>query len=600
MSRQHQGIAMIGRRRLLVRVVALAVCAAPTASAVDSPAALIDLPYVVSDTAAGLDTVVHLSNTSRTDPVDVLCILENGNSHCSNAPSTVCRGDTDCPAGGTCAAGYAWIDFFLRLTVGQPITYRLSQGLFQLPCDATDPYPCVWGTSAGHIPPASEDPFIGRLLCLAVDANDQPTDANLLSGTATVERYVASPVTLDVARYAAIGVPAIPGANDGDYVLCLGDGDPAACPNGAEYEPCPAVNVVDHLFENAADPVGGGSRVFTRLALAPCTRDSYPGSNVPGTVLLDYLVFNEFEQRLIVRKEFSGLQFGRLSDIHPLAFNAGLQGTLAGQTRIRSANGIAVHAVAIEERETSDGESIRSAAYNVHEQGWSVTGDVIIGAASGVCGNGVQEAGEQCDDGNTAPTDGCDAACRLDPCYAACAPGGCTPWPGQFLCNQGASSLSVKDTLNDDRDRLEWRWEGPGFNPGSIDNPALATDYTLCVYAAGSVAMRATVEHAGTCGSSPCWRETRSGFAYRQGATNGDGIAGLKVAEAADGTQRFVLHGKRVNLPLPGAAGPGQYFQGPVSAVLVKSNAPQDYECWEATYTTVGRNDATFFEATDP
>ena len=195
-----------------------------------------------------------------------------------------------------------------------------------------------------------------------------------------MEHYVAAPADIDVSRYAAIGLPAVPGANNGDSVLCLGDAGPAACPTGAEYEPCPYVNVVDHLFENAADPVGGG-HVFTRLALAPCTHDPFLGISGPGTPLLDYLVFNEFEQRLIVRKGFTGLQFGRLSDIDPLAFSSGLQGTLAGQTRIHSANGIAVHAVAIEEREASPGGPIRSAAYNVHEFAVSETGDVI-GAAS--------------------------------------------------------------------------------------------------------------------------------------------------------------------------------------------------------------------------
>src|SRR5262249_4062026 len=34
--------------------------------------------------------------------------------------------------------------------------------------------------------------------------------------------------------------------------------------------------------------------------------------------------------------------------------------------------------------------------------------------AAPVCGNGVREAGEQCDDGNVANIDGCDSACRFE------------------------------------------------------------------------------------------------------------------------------------------------------------------------------------------
>jgi len=31
-----------------------------------------------------------------------------------------------------------------------------------------------------------------------------------------------------------------------------------------------------------------------------------------------------------------------------------------------------------------------------------------------VCGNGTLDAGEQCDDGNTADGDGCSATCQLE------------------------------------------------------------------------------------------------------------------------------------------------------------------------------------------
>src|SRR6185369_16571819 len=39
--------------------------------------------------------------------------------------------------------------------------------------------------------------------------------------------------------------------------------------------------------------------------------------------------------------------------------------------------------------------------------------------APAVCGNGIQESGEECDDGNVASQDGCSATCTLEPCVAA-------------------------------------------------------------------------------------------------------------------------------------------------------------------------------------
>ena len=45
----------------------------------------------------------------------------------------------------------------------------------------------------------------------------------------------------------------------------------------------------------------------------------------------------------------------------------------------------------------------------------------------GSCGNGVTDAGEQCDDGNPSPGDGCSASCRLCPVPSCAAPpAGCT------------------------------------------------------------------------------------------------------------------------------------------------------------------------------
>jgi cysteine-rich repeat protein len=60
------------------------------------------------------------------------------------------------------------------------------------------------------------------------------------------------------------------------------------------------------------------------------------------------------------------------------------------------------------------------------------------------CGNGVREADEQCDDGNTTNGDCCDASCRLEE-SAACAPVGCTTTAdctGDEYCEKGAGDCA--------------------------------------------------------------------------------------------------------------------------------------------------------------
>jgi cysteine-rich repeat protein len=53
---------------------------------------------------------------------------------------------------------------------------------------------------------------------------------------------------------------------------------------------------------------------------------------------------------------------------------------------------------------------------------------------SGLCGNGAVEDGERCDDGNLAPTDGCNATCRIEDGWAC---GQSEPTRCQALCGDG-------------------------------------------------------------------------------------------------------------------------------------------------------------------
>jgi cysteine-rich repeat protein len=46
-------------------------------------------------------------------------------------------------------------------------------------------------------------------------------------------------------------------------------------------------------------------------------------------------------------------------------------------------------------------------------------------APSATCGNGVVEAGEECDDGNTAGSDGCGATCEIEPAWLCPSGSGC-------------------------------------------------------------------------------------------------------------------------------------------------------------------------------
>ena len=127
--------------------------------------------------------------------------------------------------------------------------------------------------------------------------------------------------------------------------MCLGSdpGSGAQCTT-ANYPGCPSTLIMNNFFDDASDPTTGAP-ITTRLTLVPCTEDlsitDTGGVDEPLTSV-QFLLFNEFEQRLSTSTRFRCFRDSQLSNIDSKlgaekasVFNIGTQGTLVGQTRIR-------------------------------------------------------------------------------------------------------------------------------------------------------------------------------------------------------------------------------------------------------------------------
>ena len=375
----------------------------------DRAAAILVWPWVVSSVPF-VDTVIQLSNTSREGPIDVHCFYENANPHCTNT-GDICFAAEECCdqyGCGICLPNWNETDFFVRLTPQQPLAWLVSEGVSKFPIDGVIRHGSDGSSNAGsRIPPVPEDPFIGELKCIAVSPEGIPIDANVIKGEATLESVIPvlprdqrqSP--FDVAKYNAIGVQAIPGAVNDDRVLTLGGDE-------AEYNGCPNVNILNHFSDFVADPATGkgcyptndGSRsgcIETTLVIVPCTQDLL--RQIPGAAVVQYLVFNEFEQRFSTSRSVRCQQALPISLIDTTQrlrsiFSAGVLGTVSAQTRFTPI-GSGVLAVAIESHDTLDlgrvpvGVSagmtdtvtetfrINSAAFNLHIQGDRPDPDLI-------------------------------------------------------------------------------------------------------------------------------------------------------------------------------------------------------------------------------
>jgi hypothetical protein len=367
----------------------------------DQPATILIFPKLVVDTSAQLgpatDSEVQITNTSNA-VVAARCFLINATSFCSNSPINspiACTPETEASAnprctGGTCVPQWTENDFRMTLTKRQPVSWKVSEGrLSDFPLSASS-----------SIPAAQSDPFIGELRCVEVDPTTfAPTSgfnpANNFAGDLKGEATIVSTGTedsdglgkIDARKYNGIGIQSTEAVNDGNNTLLIGGAN-------AEYSGCPNVLIVDHFFDDANVQSTGGfsGTVQTDLTITPCGADLE--QQIPNTVTLQFLVFNEFEQRFSTSTRITCSKEVQLSNIdtRPTAsddsasiFNVNVQGTFAGQTRIRpvadSANGIGDTVLAVAEEFwscTSGPDGRCSDASNVHVQGTRDLGDVMI------------------------------------------------------------------------------------------------------------------------------------------------------------------------------------------------------------------------------
>jgi hypothetical protein len=390
----------------------------------DEPAGYIVFPKIVTEDSRdvpgelGTDTLIQITNTARagTDPVLVHCWYINANSHCDGCNAQtgvcgpVCETHQDCQQpppdgvpGTLCIPGWRITDFSFELTNEHPIGWLASTGRsLGVANDET--------LATGTILGVPESPFIGELKCLQVDTNSGPPSArNDLKGEATIITVQAPPIggtppRLTSSSYNAIGFQVdteATGSDDAEDPLCLGSlpanaGTNVGC--AQTYAPCPNVLILNHFFDFAPNPVGGTDvDVRTELTLVPCSERliDFPDfrTGAPPAIAAQMLIYNEFEQRFSTDARVQCYRNTQLSDIDTFPgpaddafslFSVGVQGTLAGQTRIRgvtgtvAGTGFGLIGVAEEFYFGPEDRADATAAFNLHAAaGFRAEGDAV-------------------------------------------------------------------------------------------------------------------------------------------------------------------------------------------------------------------------------
>jgi cysteine-rich repeat protein len=149
------------------------------------------------------------------------------------------------------------------------------------------------------------------------------------------------------------------------------------------------------------------------------------------------------------------------------------------------------------------------------------------------CGNGIPQAGEECDDGNVVSDDGCSATCTLEPCVAA-------PVPGCLDAAQAQLSVNEKKA-GKEKLKLQWKKVTTPTTQAAFGDPVDGTTrVALCLYDDGGTLVRGFVVDEGgqSCGDKPCWAaKGTKGYGYKDKATAADGISkiGYGAGDAGKG-----------------------------------------------------------------
>lgn len=342
-------------------------------------ASILIFPKVRAD--GTFDTVIQIANTSNS-MVHARCFYVN-----ASLQDATTHLPCEIPS-ATCVPQWQETDFTIWLTKQQPTHWVVSEGR------NFDPWAEFGSNDAGFapgaVPPVFD--FIGELKCVQVTESGEPITSNSLKGEATLvsvttvnppQGTLTSDQTVqgDVAKYNAVGILGNPDATPTNPLLLDG---------GTNYDACPSKLILNHFASGASDLVadeilpGSTSSEFTDLTLVPCNEDFE--NQVPTSVKIQFVVFNEFEERFsasttvncFMEIELARIdtQFSAVINVNSSVFGIQVLGSDVAQTVITpvaqpdgSSGGLVGIAEHITTLQLGGSTTAARAAHNLHSEG---------------------------------------------------------------------------------------------------------------------------------------------------------------------------------------------------------------------------------------
>jgi cysteine-rich repeat protein len=219
-------------------------------------------------------------------------------------------------------------------------------------------------------------------------------------------------------------------------------------------------------------------------------------------------------------------------------------------------------------------------------------------SAAPLCGDGIVTPPEECDDGNLVDGDCCDSSCFFEPEGTVCADAGdpCLErtCDGSGVCDTGDRACRVPAPHGGvlaiqlgRRDHLTWLWQPGTSDADDFADPTTDTDYQFCLLDEGTgrrrVIASAFLPAAEDCLTRPCWKETPTGYAYRNPVAP---LQQLILQGGLPGRARITARASGLGLTLPPM---------PLAPPVLVRLKTSDGACWGANYTLPERNTRHIF-----
>jgi hypothetical protein len=258
-----------------------------------------------SEKAASILVFPKITVNSNNDTIILLANTSNSmiHAHCNYVDARTFDVITGAPCprqSATCAPSWQETDFDIWLTKQQPTHWVVGKGRLDDPTDGFGNDGS--GFDPGRVPPKGN--FEGELKCVEVTASGEPVTGNHLKGEAVLKA-----ISGDTSKYNAIGIEGNPDAQPVNPLLL----------DGNIYNACPAKLWLNHIAQFASDPLassyndGLNSSTTTELTLVPCAEDFE--NQIPKSVTVQFLIYNEFEERFSASTTVTCYLSVTLSDI---------------------------------------------------------------------------------------------------------------------------------------------------------------------------------------------------------------------------------------------------------------------------------------------